>query len=39
MHGQIVEEFTIDKAKQKAPTGLVATAETVDGKMMVRYLI
>ena len=32
MHGQIVEEFTIDKAKQKAPTGLVATAETVDGK-------
>lgn len=32
MHGQIVEEFTIDKAKQKVPTGLVATAETVDGK-------
>ena len=32
MHGQIVEEFTIDKAKQKAPTGLAATAETVDGK-------
>lgn len=32
MHGQIVEEFTIDRAKQKAPTGLVATAETVDGK-------
>ncbi len=32
MHGQIVEEFIIDKAKQKAPTGLVATAETMDGK-------
>ena len=32
MHGQIVEEFIIDKAKQKEPTGLVATAETVDGK-------
>lgn len=32
MHGQIVKEFTIDKSKQKAPTGLVATAETVDGK-------
>lgn len=32
MHGQIVEEFIIDKADQKAPTGLVPTAETVDGK-------
>lgn len=32
LHGQIVENFTIDKAKQKAPTGLVPTAETVDGK-------
>lgn len=32
LHGQIVENFTIDKAKQKAPTGLVPIAETVDGK-------
>lgn len=32
LHGQLVENFTIDKAKQKAPTGLVPIAETVDGK-------
>lgn len=34
LHGQIVEYFTIQKADQNAPT-----AETIDGKMMVRLPI
>lgn len=32
LHGQIVKNFTIQKANQNAPTGLTPTAETIDGK-------
>ncbi len=32
LHGQIVKNFTIQKADQNAPTGLTPTAETIDGK-------
>lgn len=39
LHGQIVKNFTIQKANQNAPTGLTPTAETIDGKMMVRLPI
>ena len=30
LHGQIVKNFTIQKADQNAPTGLTPTAETID---------
>lgn len=32
LHGQIVKNFTIKKANQNAPTGLIPTAESDDGK-------
>ena len=32
LHGQIVKNFTIQKANQNAPTGLTPTSETIDGK-------
>lgn len=32
LHGQIVKNFTIQKADQNAPMGLTPTAETIDGK-------